>query len=138
MERSEEVSEFLSTLIGTFGTDRMSSAFVAALSGDAGTLLLGTDDAEWWGDQESLHRAINAQGPELEGAQATVKHVEGWSEGAVGWGAVRFDVAFAGGPASSLRFTATVVQQGDQWKIVQGHVSIGVPNEEAVGKELTV
>ena len=138
MERSEEVASFLSTLIETFGTNRMSSAFGEALSSDAGTLLIGTDDAEWWGDQESLHRAIDAQGPELEGAQAAVTHVEGWAEGQVGWGATRFDVTFAGGPASSLRFTATLVRREHDWKIVQGHVSIGVPNEEAIGKELTV
>ena len=138
MERSDEVSEFFSSLVATFGTSRMGAAFGDAISTDPGTLLIGTDNAEWWDNQEALRRAIAAQGGELEGAHATVTHAEGWTAGSVGWGAARFDVVFGEGPAAPLRFTATVVRDGDGWKIVQGHVSIGVANEEAVGKELTV
>jgi len=116
----------------------MGDAFADAMSSDPGTLLIGTDNIEWWDSQVSLRRAIKAQGQELEGARATVTQTEGWTDGSVGWGAGRFEVAFADGPGRQLRFTATVVNQADGWKIVQGHVSMGVPNEEAVGKELTV
>src|SRR5690349_11124310 len=115
----------------------MSESFGEAISAEPGTLLIGTDDAEWWDSQESLRRALQAQGQELQGARATVTHAEGWAEGSVGWGAARFEVAFADAPPAPLRFTATAVRDDGGWKIVQGHVSVGVPNEETVGKELT-
>jgi len=37
-----------------------------------------------------------------------------------------------------MRFTATLVRRAGAWKIVQGHASVGAPNTQVVGKELTV
>ena len=138
MERSDEVAEALSSLMGTFGTDAMGTAFDRAVSSEPGTLLIGTDPAEWWSDQEALRRVIKTQAEELRGAVVTVTHAEGWAQGSVGWGALRADVEFGGGPSTTLRVTATLVDGDDGWKIVQGHVSVGAANEEVVGQELTI
>lgn len=138
MERSDEVRGFVSSLLETFGTPEMGQAFRDAMASEAGTLLIGTDPAEWWDSRDALLRALAAQSQELQGAVATVTHADGWREGDVGWAAAKLDVSFAGGPSAHLRFTATAVSGDDGWKIVQGHVSMGAANEEVVGKELTV
>lgn len=138
MERSDDVREFMSALVSTFGTDRMASAFRAAVSTEEGTLMIGTDPAEWWDTQEVLDLIIATQGQELEGAQSTVGHVEGWAAGDVGWAAARFDVVFGPDTTAALRLTATMVRADDSWQIVQAHVSTGIPNEQLVGQELTV
>jgi hypothetical protein len=138
MERSDEVREFLATLLATFGTDEMGSAFSGSIADEDGTLLIGTDPSEWWDSREAISHAVLAQGEELKGARVTVTHAEGWVEGAVGWGAVKLDVGFAPDAVVSLRFTATVTHRPDGWRIVQGHVSVGAANEEVVGRELTV
>jgi SnoaL-like protein len=138
VERSDEIATTLASLVNTFGTPQMGSAFTAALSPDHGTLMIGTDPSEWWDDRDHLLEALTAQSGELQGSDATVTHSEGWIEGDVAWGAVRLDIAFLDGPTASMRFTATLARRDSEWKIVQGHASIGAANEETVGKELTV
>ena len=138
MERSDEVGEFLSSLMKTFGTEQMESAFANAISSERGTLIIGTDPDEWWDTPEALVRSLKSQSDELRGAVATVRHVQGWAERDVGWGAVKVDIAFPDAPTASMRFTATLARRSQDWKIVQGHVSVGVANEQVVGKELTI
>jgi SnoaL-like domain len=138
MEKSGQLSGFLSSLIETFGTPRMGSALADAIAAEPGVLMVGTDPAEWWGDPDDLLRIVQVQSKELQGATATVTHSEGWVHGEVGWGAVRADVSFADGSAAMLRITATLVCRPGGWKIIQCHLSVGASNEEIVGKELTV
>lgn len=138
MEQSGEVGGFLSSLIETFGTPRMGRAFTDAISAEPGVLGVGTDPAEWWDNPGDLLRAMQVQSAELQGAAATVCHSGGWIEGDIGWGAVKANIVFPGGPAAMLRITATLARRSGAWKIVQFHASVGAANEEIVGKELTV
>jgi SnoaL-like domain len=138
MENSEELRGLLSSLVETFGTAGMGSAFADAIAAEPGVLMVGTDPAEWWDDPEDLLRVVQVQSKELQGAAATVRHSEGWIQGEVGWGAVRADVSFPDGSAAMLRITATLVRRPGGWKIVQCHLSVGMANEEVVGRELTV
>jgi SnoaL-like domain len=138
MQESEEIREFLSSLIEKFGTPRMGPAIAVAVAAEPGVLMVGTDPAEWWDNPDALRRAMQAQSAELQGVAATVSYAEGWVEGEVGWGAVRADVAFPGGSAAMMRITATLARRPRGWKIVQCHASVGAANEEVVGKELTV
>ena len=101
-------------------------------------LVVGTDPAEWWDNPDDLLRALQQQSAELQGAVATVSHSEGWVEGDIGWGAVKADIVFPGGPAVMMRITAMMARRSGGWKIVQFHGSVGAANEEVVGKELTV
>jgi len=138
MEQSEDVRGLLSSLVETFGTAQMAAAFTAAMAAEPGVLMVGTDPAEWWDDPGELLRALQAQSKELQGTAATVSHGEGWVEGEIGWGAVKADVVFPGGPPARLRITATLARGPGGWKIVQCHASVGSPNQEIAGKELTV
>ena len=138
MEQSEDVRSALSSLIETFGTPRMGSVFTDAISTEQGMLVVGTDPAEWWDNPDDLLRALQQQSAELQGAVATVSHSEGWVEGDIGWGAVKADIVFPGGPAVMMRITAMMARRSGGWKIVQFHGSVGAANEEVVGKELTV
>lgn len=138
MEQSEEVRGALSSFIETFGTPRMGSVFTDAISTEPGTLVVGTDPAEWWDNPDDLLRAFRQQSAELQGAAATVSHSEGWIEGGIGWGAVKANIVFPDAPTALLRITATMARRSDGWKIVQFHASVGAANKEIAGKELTV
>lgn len=138
MEKSEELGRFLATVIETFGTPRMGTAFADAIAAEPGVLMIGTDPGEWWDDPDDLFRVVQVQSKELQGAAATAAHSEGWVEGEVGWGAVRADFSFPDGSTAMLRITATLVRCPGGWKIVQCHLSVGAANEEVVGRELTV
>jgi hypothetical protein len=137
MEASEEIRSLLRSLIDSWGTTRMWPVFDDAISTDDGTLLIGTDPSEWWQEQSDLRRVLKAQSEELQGSQATPSRIDAWSEGVVGWGAAQFEIAFPGVAAASARLTMTFAQRPEGWKVVQGHFSVGVANEDLF-KELTV
>lgn len=138
MERSEEVRAALNSLINTFGTPAMGSAFLSAMSSEPESLVIGTDPDEWWDEPESIKRAISAQGDELQGMTARVFRTDGWVEGNVGWAAARAEVEMPGGSPVNMRITAVYLRRHDGWKIAQAHASVGVANEDVVGKELTI
>ena len=110
----------------------------ALLSRQDGVLFIGTDPDEWWADYASLARAFKAQLQELSGARLQAGDPVAWREGSVGWAADRGTLHLPDGTALPFRLTAVFHAEGDAWKLVQGHTSFGVPNEEAVGKELPV
>src|SRR5215467_6037792 len=100
MEQSPEVRGVLSSLVETFGTPRMGSAFTDAVATEPGVLVVGTDPAEWWDNPEDVLRASRVQSAELQGVAATVSHCQGWAQGDIGWGAVKANIAFADGPGN--------------------------------------
>jgi ketosteroid isomerase-like protein len=93
---------------------------------------VGTDPEEWW------------QGPRVAGAwKEQLKTMggsmplvagdpEAYAEGAVGWAADRPTLQLQGG-AVPVRLTMVFHQEGGEWKLVQVHGSLGVPNEEPAG-----
>jgi ketosteroid isomerase-like protein len=74
IEKSEELRGLLSSLIETFGTSGMGSAFADAIAAEPGVLMVGTDPAEWWDDPEVLLRVVQVQSKDLQGAATTVRH----------------------------------------------------------------
>jgi len=61
-----------------------------------------------------------------------------YSEGTVGWVADRPRFRLDDGTESPIRLTAMFHKEQGAWKMVHFHVSVGVPNEDLVGRELTV
>lgn len=57
---------------------------------------------------------------------------EAYSEGTVGWAADRPTLQLQGGTVA-VRLTAVLHREDDDWKFVQMHGSLGVPNEEPAG-----
>jgi SnoaL-like domain len=137
MEKSDEISGLVTSLVETFGTPAMSSAFWNVLSTEPGTLVIGSDPQEWWDHPDQLRRVLTAQTDELRGLSAKVVHCEGWAEGTVGWAAAKAEMSLPDLPPVMMRITVTWARREGDWKIVQAHASLGVPNEEAVGKNLT-
>lgn len=56
----------------------------------------------------------------------------------MGWTAERAAFVVPGSRQIPVRITAVYHQEDGEWKVVQSHASVGVPNQELVGKELTV
>lgn len=104
------------------------------LSSQREVLMIGTDPNEWWVDPATINQTLKAQ------AQAGIKVLSGdlfaYREGAVGWVADRGKFVLPDCTEASFRWTAVFLQEGDEWRLVQGHASIGVPNVEALGMDL--
>lgn len=107
-------------------------------SREQGLRYVGTDFKEWWQGSE-IAKVIGhhlAEAPEFE-LWIVPDDVEGYSKGNVGWGAARGHLRFGDRDTVDIRHTAVFVLEAGYWRIVQVHNSVGRPNMEVTGVELT-
>jgi hypothetical protein len=107
------------------------------LSRESSSLSIGTDPNEWWTGYDTIARVFKAQFQEMGGVQMKAGDVKAFVEGTVGWVADRPIMRLPNGQEVMFRVTAVFHQEDGVWKMVQSHASVGVSNEEAIGKELT-
>jgi hypothetical protein len=136
LESNDELAGFLSRLYTSLNTGDASIARTL-VSKEPGILGIGTDPYEWWwGDM--FARALSAQIPEMfdAGMRFQQGNIQAHSEGSVGWTADQPTLKLPHGEVP-MRLTAVWHQEEGSWKIVQFHLSVGVPNQEMLGQELT-
>ncbi|MDQ3587026.1 MAG: nuclear transport factor 2 family protein [Actinomycetota bacterium] len=93
---------------------------------------VGTDPEEWW-QGPRVADAWKEQLKAMGGAMPLVPgEPEAYVEGTVGWVADRPTLQLEGG-AVPARLTLVFHQEDGEWKLVQTHGSLGVPNEEPPG-----
>jgi SnoaL-like protein len=100
------------------------------VSRDEGTRLVGSDPDEWFegaSAAEYLRKEVEGSGGNVRSTADT----EAFTEGTVGWAMTRLTLTFPDGSSISPRWSAVFHQEDGEWKFVQLHASIGVPNEEA-------
>lgn len=103
------------------------------LSRRAGVLWIGTDPDEWWESPEAVFKAWQAQTAELGGpAPITGGNVTAYQHGDVAWVSDRPTFHLPNGKTLPFRLTAVWQREPEGWRIIQVHISLAVPNEEAV------
>jgi hypothetical protein len=55
-----------------------------------------------------------------------------YEEGTVGWANVRYTAKLPNGGSFLSRWTIIYHQEGGQWKIVNGHASLGIPDDKVM------
>lgn len=110
--------------------DRISASDVASfdelVSSDPATLVVGTAPGEIITDRDRLRFGFEAEGLRIEpGPNPTA-----YAEGALGWAIDEPTYFFPDGTPMHCRLTAVMHQEEERWKIVQMHVSVGVPDDE--------
>ena len=105
-----------------------------------GVVFIGTDPNEWWEGLEALREAMRAQSEAMEGGglQIVSGQLEAYREGNVGW-VIDRDALFRLPDGTEIPFRNTLVflREEGEWKLVHGHSSIGVRNEELFGEDVT-
>lgn len=137
MQRDQGLAEILSGMYSAFETG--SPAVVEQImSSESDIVGIGTDPEEWW-TGGNVRRAFEAQIPEMHAAGLRFRagDIQAFSEGSVGWVADQPTLTFPDGSGVPMRLTSVFRQEGGSWKMVQFHLSIGVPNQAALGEELT-
>jgi ketosteroid isomerase-like protein len=92
---------------------------------------IGTDAEEWWTSKQ-VADAVAAVGG-ADDIQAVSDDTEIHVQGDVAWAEGRGRFTSAGGGERPVRMTAVFAREDGQWKVVQSHASIGVPNEDIFG-----
>ena len=130
MEHSADLKEIL--LRYYEAVSKGDAAFMERiLSSQSEVLVIGTDPDEWWSDPAVINQALKEQ------AEAGIQLLPGGPqclrEGAIGWIADNARFVLPDGSEIPFRFTAVFREEEGEWRMVQAHASLGVPNEEAVG-----
>lgn len=124
MERSDAVrAAFLRF------ADRLSAGDVAVfddlVSSDPATVVVGTAPGEIVRDRDRLRFGFEA-----EGLQLIPSDPEAYEEGTIGWILDEPSFVFPDNSQVKMRMTLVFRREDDDWKLVQMHASVGVPDEE--------
>ena len=112
------------------------SFFDRHLAHQEGVLIIGTDPNEWWTDPDTITRVFKAQVREMGGLRVVGSDPQAYSTDTVGWVADRPTFRLPDGTDIPLRNTLVFVKEAGDWKLIHQHLSIGVPNQAAVGQDL--
>ena len=83
-----------------------------------------------------MRQVFTEQLTAVGGVSITPGEGRAYQEGTVGWIADRPTFTLPDGTMFSVRFTAVAHREDGQWKLVQAHTSVGVPNQQVVGQTL--
>ena len=136
MERSFELEDLLRRFYDAY-TNVEIETLNSMISRDPDVLAIGTDPDEWWVGHDSITTIVASQAKETAGTRWEAGDPHGFAVGDIGWVSGRPRWVFADGRVIPFRLTAVCHLEGGAWRIVQSHFSIGVPNEDAVGRALT-
>jgi class 3 adenylate cyclase len=134
MEKSEEIRRVIERW--TTATARGGDDALGRLSEHPGTLMIGTDPAEWWLGS-AAHVIWARQIREVGPFPVRATEIDAWEEGTVGWAAVKESIDWEGQTLES-RATYVLHLERDEWKLVQVHWSFPRANTETFGRALTV
>ena len=136
MERAPELEQAMKDLYAAMG--RGDGGFLRDFVSESdGVTMIATDPNEYWTDHGTITRVWAQQLDEMGGLDIQPGELRAYRDGDVGWAADRPTIRMPDGSELPFRITAVYTRENGGWKLVQGHASIGVANEEALGQELT-
>lgn len=103
------------------------ASFDQLVSREQASMIIGTAPNEWHGDRDGWKAAFPPQGLRVGAGD-----LRAYEEGSVGWLADQPSFVLPDGTAVRTRATAVMRREDGGWKLVQAHVSIAVPDEQAV------
>jgi hypothetical protein len=103
------------------------AGFDEFISTDPSLLVIGSAN-EWYTERERLRGVFRLRNQGLEGGADLIAY----ENGDMGWFIDRPDWIFSDGSRMHTRFTAILHREGSGWKFVHWHLSVGVPDEDAV------
>lgn len=104
-----------------------SASFDQLVSSEQASMIIGTVPDEWHGDRDKWKAAFPPIGLRVEAGD-----LRAWEEGSVGWLSDTPSFILPDGTAIRTRVTAVMRREDGGWKLVQAHVSIGIPDELAI------
>ena len=107
---------------------------LAATSKEPGVVMIGSDPNEWWDGHDAIVAAMQAE-VEADGVSGQVDEIVAYEEGDIGWATMRGTFIERDG-RMPFRGTAVLRREDGDWRMVQAHASIGVPNDQMLNPAL--
>jgi ketosteroid isomerase-like protein len=92
---------------------------------------IGTDAEEWWTSNQLVDDVAAVGGG--DDIRAVADDIDVHVQGDIAWVEGRGRFTRADGVERAVRMTGVLVREDGQWKVVQSHASIGVPNADIFG-----
>jgi hypothetical protein len=137
MEPSTELKELVLRMYEAMGNGD-TSFYDDHLSHQEGVLIIGSDPNEWWTGYDTITQVFKAQMREMGGVRCLPGDPQAYRMGDVGWVADRPRFQLPDGTELPVRMSIVFVKEDGAWKVTHQHISIGVPNEQIVGQEMTL
>ena len=131
MERSDELRDLMLATFEAYSSGDTSS-IDRLVSHQDGVRLIGSDPNEWF-EGEQVVEVLKQEMQDNIVRVSSPGEVEAFVEGTVGWASSRPTWTLENGREVSTRWTAVFRQEDGEWKMVQAHTSVGVPNEDLFG-----
>ncbi len=115
---------------------RGDTAFLAEfVARDAGTIVIGTDDAEWWEGGDHIVTTWSEAWQSRGGLPVVQSEPRAFRAGDVGWIVDRAAWQLPNGRIAPFRLSAVVRHENGRWLLAHAHFSVGVPNDALGGEE---
>ena len=108
-------------------TNKEVERFDDLVSKDA-TLIFGTAPGENVTERAGMRFGFEMEGLSLKAG----KNPAGYEEGTMGWAVDEPTFGFPDGSKLHIRLTIVMRKEDGKWKIVHGHFSVGVPDDQVV------
>lgn len=132
MHPSDEIKNAVLKLYESMTTGDV-SAIGRLFSHQCGVLAIGSDPNEWWTDYETIDQVFSAQFKGGSSKPIIAQDLHAFAEGTVGWASERRTSRLPNGKEITIRETFVLHKEKGEWKIVQLHVSLGIPNKDVFG-----
>jgi class 3 adenylate cyclase len=132
---SKEIRDLVLGYFHDFANADPASTLLFSESDD--TVVIGMDPTEFYVGGPQIRALLKKQLEEIGPSRVESLRVLAFEEGTVGWasGTARWTVG--DGPAVDARMTFVMRREDAGWKAVHTHASVGLPNVELVGVEMT-
>jgi hypothetical protein len=132
MERSTELKDRVLDGFEAFSS-RDASVVDRDTSRHEGVRLIGTDPDEWFEGEQVAEVLKQEVRDTTDIVEISTRDLQAFVEGTVGWVSGRVIWILEDGTEIPTRWTAVFHREEDEWKMVQGHTSVGVSNEALFG-----
>jgi ketosteroid isomerase-like protein len=122
MQESESVALVAKRFIDAVAAGD-ADATIGFHSADARALLIGTEEGEWY-DQDEYAAWVREH---LGSFRIEHGPVSAYEEGSVGWLATTLTLILDDGERIETRLTAVLHREDGEWKFVQRHLSVALP-----------
>ena len=128
MPSSDGVKQAMLRFYEAFGAGDV-ELFAQHITAHGDAFVLGSDWDQWGVGRDAWVEGYRTQIAETPGICFEAgERLQGFEEGTIGWAADQPNVVLPDGPAVPIRVTAMFRQEAGDWKLVNVHVSFGVPD----------
>ncbi len=131
MQESAQVRDALLKFYKAFSAGD-AAGFERTVSRAPDGMVIGTGPTEWLEGRDVWLAGYQEQIAAVPDIRLEAGEARAWEEGSIGWAADQPRFVFPDGTALPTRLTVVLRREDGEWRLVQAHFSVGVPDDVAV------